>query len=171
MEYLYSEIKSLAAFLMLVNILMLMLPGEKYNKHFKVISGMILILIIINPITKLMNNSMEFNLFNAEDIIIEEKKSLQDINDSIYEISLREYEKEVEKQYINKLCGEGFPVENINIEMTVSDTSVDIIHIEVKMGEDAKNYGKSLENATNQYIKSCFKNDMSVEEEIIEIKY
>ena len=171
MEYLYSEIKSLAAFLMLVNILMLMLPGEKYNKYFKVISGMILILIIINPITKLMNNSMEFNLFNAEDIIIEEKKSLQDINDSIYEISLREYEKEVEKQYINKLCGEGFPVENINIEMTVSDTSVDIIHIEVKMGEDAKNYGKSLENATNQYIKSCFKNDMSVEEEIIEIKY
>lgn len=171
MEYLYSEIKSLAAFLMLVNILMLMLPGEKYNKYFKVISGMILILIIINPITKLMNNSMEFNLFNADDIIIEEKKSLQDINDSIYEISLREYEKEAEKQYITKLCGEGFPVENINIEMTVSDTSVDIVHIEVKMGKDAKNYGEALKDATNQYIKSCFKNDMNVEDEIIEIKY
>ena len=39
------------------------------------------------------------------------------------------------------------------------------------MGKDAKNYGEALKDATNQYIKSCFKNDMNVEDEIIEIKY
>lgn len=171
MEYLYDEIKGVAAFLMLINILTLLLPGEKYNKYFKVISGMMLIMIIINPFDKILNHSTSWQLFNKEAIIIEEKKSLEDINEEIYEISLRQYEEEMENQYIKSLNNEGFSIENINISMEVNDDSVEIKSIKVKIGKEAKNYGESLKNATSEYIKEYLTENLGVDEMKIVIEY
>ena len=51
MESVYETIKSIAAYLILVTVLINLVNGSSYKKYVQLVSGMILILIVLLPLT------------------------------------------------------------------------------------------------------------------------
>ena len=61
MESVYETIKSIAAYLILVTVLINLVNGSSYKKYVQLVSGMILILIVLVPLTGFMSLDDSFH--------------------------------------------------------------------------------------------------------------
>ena len=73
LEYIYLWMKKLACYLVLIVAIMQMIPGEHYKKYILFFAGMILILMLTEPISKIFGLSkMQNDTFQKESARIEE---------------------------------------------------------------------------------------------------
>lgn len=97
MNQITDVIREIAIFLILINIISSLVPGESYKKYLKMILGIIIILIVINPLWKIVNGTGLYDMFAKEykeSRIIEMDKSLGSLNNQINDIALKDYEGE-----------------------------------------------------------------------------
>ena len=73
LEYIYLWMKNLACYLVLIVAIMQMIPGEHNKKYIRIFAGMILILMLTEPISKIFGLSkMQNDTFQKESARIEE---------------------------------------------------------------------------------------------------
>lgn len=60
LDYIYQWVENIAFYLVLFNVVMQMIPNNQYKKYVQFFSGLILVLLLINPILKIfgMEKSM-----------------------------------------------------------------------------------------------------------------
>ena len=55
MNIVYEWIRTIAVYLILVTVLLTLVNGKTYKKYVELVCGMVLILIVVSPITKLLS--------------------------------------------------------------------------------------------------------------------
>lgn len=80
----------------------IILPDGKYRSYIKLVLGFVLIIVIISPINKLMNNKLELNILGND---IQISKNIIDDEKEIYdkkqkELIFKEFNNKLEKQII-----------------------------------------------------------------------
>src|SRR5574344_79655 len=132
MNWISSMIKELAIFMLIINILSSIVPTENYKKHFKIIAGIVLIIIIIQPISKIFGNNNLVELFEDKYMtseITELNRSLGNVNKEICDKSIDSYQLELNEKIKNVLENEKISVESVNSKITY-DEDKDIMRIE-----------------------------------------
>lgn len=129
---LFSWIKNIACFMILISIIGNLLPNSKYEKYMKLYLGILLILILVSPLTK---------LFHIEDIMVDffEKENLKmELEDSGFQLELIEASKyeSLKKEYQNGLYS--------SLENFLKEKELYLVHANIVWNENTQdeNFGK-----------------------------
>lgn len=97
MEIFYDTLKNITVYIILVSVISNLLSGSTYKKYIRFFAGLVVIALILNPISKLINEGSD----------IFEKIKLYDLNTrfSEYEQNIKFYEEKDNEQY-SMLCGD-----------------------------------------------------------------
>lgn len=102
MELIYTWIRNIVIYMILNTVIMNLVGGKNYRKYVSIVSGMILVLIVIAPITDFMRIEDKFDLFlDKNDFSIETSEFKMDLNrveEAEREAIFTEYEKKIRKQ-------------------------------------------------------------------------
>ncbi|WP_102345635.1 stage III sporulation protein AF [Bacillus sp. Marseille-P3661] len=79
MEFLYEWITNIILFVLLAIIIDLLLPNSNIQRYTKMVIGLLLIIIILNPILKVFNTDMENILSSIQLPGIQEKKEVENL--------------------------------------------------------------------------------------------
>lgn len=78
MEKIYSLVKDIVVYLILVTIIMNLVGKSSYRKYISIFTGMVLILIIAKPVVSLFNLSDTFNYYFDNNLFMVEAKGYND---------------------------------------------------------------------------------------------
>ncbi len=102
MEKIYSLVKDIVVYLILVTIIMNLVGKSSYRKYISIFTGMVLILIIAKPIVSLFNLSDTFNYYFDNNLFMVEAKDYNDdlmaADDKGKQAILTEYQNIVKDQ-------------------------------------------------------------------------
>lgn len=102
MEQVYSLVKDIVVYLILVTIIMNLVGKSSYRKYISIFTGMVLILIIAKPIVSLFNLSDTFNYYFNNNLFMVEAKDYNDelmaADDKGKQVILTEYQNIVKDQ-------------------------------------------------------------------------
>ncbi|GMQ57774.1 hypothetical protein AN1V17_21690 [Vallitalea sediminicola] len=145
MDWFYGFIKNIVIFLLLAKILEYLIPGGNMKKYFRLFSGIILMIIIINPIIKYNGIIEKFNL----DVIKNEFKINSSNTQGIDNEYLDVQNGITLKIYKNKIAS--------HIKGLLDDENISIINASVEVEEDINNeeYGTIREvylTVNSEYI-------------------
>ncbi|HHY73087.1 MAG TPA: stage III sporulation protein AF [Bacillus bacterium] len=79
MEYLTTWVTNIILFVLFAVIIDLLLPNSNLQRYTKMVIGLLLIVIILNPVFKIFNANMEDILANFKLPTIEEKKEVENL--------------------------------------------------------------------------------------------
>lgn len=140
-EYLNTYASNIVFFLLLMVFLKMFLNNKKYVNYIDVILGFLLILILIEPITKVFSmENIDFKVLQEEQVNIEEYMSMGD--DYISSMSAKTMKKQIEGLLVDYdyeiydttiSFDEEYNLKSINIileDSTIFEVSVDQINIE-----------------------------------------
>lgn len=138
MSEILSWIKSIAFYLILITVILNILPNNNYKKYVKVFTGMILVILVISPFSKLLNLDDKFDYFFESKQFSQElnemRVSLVHAEEGSYDAMLSKYEDYIKDQLSSIVEQEGLYLNDVNIvfdetedgeEMTVK--SLDLI--------------------------------------------
>lgn len=153
MDWFYGFIKNIVIFLLLAKILEYLIPGGNMKKYFRLFSGIILMIIIINPIIKYNGILEKFNL----DVIKNEFKINSSNTQGIDNEYLDVQNGITLKIYKDKIIS--------HIKGLLDDENISIINASVEVEEDINNeeYGTIREvylTVNSEYIE---KKDSEIE--------
>ena len=116
-------VKEIAIFLIVVNILSSLMPNKNYQKYLKVLSGIVLILIILEPLQIFFDSTkleelVERNL--KESNIVELNQSLSGVNEEIGKQAKEMYEQEIADSISKYLVQQGIEINQITVEMEIN---------------------------------------------------
>lgn len=117
----YGWVKDIIFYLILMTMLMNLLPDNKYRKYVRLFAGMLLIIIVVSPISKLFswNNILEINFL--EKIYQQEVSSLTvELNkteNSQQQEFLQNYEGTLRSRIIQLAAEQNLSVLNMKIEL------------------------------------------------------
>ena len=66
MEFLYSYIKNICVFTLVITLLLNVFPDKQYKKYIKLFAGFLLLALILNPIIKAKNMKLDINKLISE---------------------------------------------------------------------------------------------------------
>jgi len=97
METFYDTLKNITVYILLVSVISNLLSGSTYKKYIRFFAGLVVIALILNPISKLINEGSD----------IFENIKLYDLNTrfSEYEQNIKFYGEKDNEQY-SMLCGD-----------------------------------------------------------------
>lgn len=174
MDWITDSVREIAVFLILVSVITNFIPEGNYKKYIRVISGIIIILIVINPIQKIFHGDEFTVMFENEykkKELIEMKISMDGINSEIYQKTLEEYEKEIGNYIKNQLEERGFNIRNICIKMDVDKDVLYLKEVFIEVGDRYGTYNEGVGKSTGEFIKSYLCEEYGIEEEIICVEY
>ena len=165
MEIIYEWIRTIAVYLILVTVLLTLVNGKTYKKYVELVGGMVLILIVVSPITKLLSldGKMQYN-FNLSHFKLEmlEQEFFEKAETINQEALTKEYKKLLTKQVNQIVEQEGQLVEQLNIILSKEDYGViEEIIVEIK------NENKEETDKTKEI--NLLDNEIFVEEVFISI--
>lgn len=121
MNNIYSWVKNIVYFLLLVKIMEYMIPSEKSGKYIKLFSGIVLIIILIQPFLKILNwdgkiNASIINISNKIDNeqLLNNKQQYLDLND---DISIKVYKNNIIDRISYILENEGYKPLSVDVEL------------------------------------------------------
>lgn len=143
MTWISSAIKELAIFMLIANILSTIVPTENYKKHFRIITGIVLIIIIIQPLSKAFGNNNLVNMFQEKYMlseVTELNKSLGNVNKEICDKSIQSYENEFNNKIKKVLSDEKISVKSVSTEITYSDDTNEMViqKVDISLGNPNK---------------------------------
>jgi stage III sporulation protein AF len=174
MSWLTDSIKEIVVILILVSIISNLIPEENYKKYLRLISGIMIILIIINPIKKILNEEGLYYDFAEEykkNDIVELKKSMDNINSEIYTRTKEEYENEIAYKLKNSLEQRGYIIEETEVTMDIEEDLLYIENVYIEISNRYGSYDDSVEKSTIKFIKSYLWEEYSINEDIVVIEY
>lgn len=174
MEWLTGTVRDISVFLILISILSNLVQGEDYKKYIRIVSGIIIILIIINPVKKIFDEEGIYSLFAEEykqNELVELKKSMEGMNSEIYKKTIEEYEKEIEDRLKEVLEERGFGIESIDVGIDIEDEELYIKEVYIKTAGRYGPYDEGVGRSTSEFIKSYLWEEYYIEKDIIQVDY
>lgn len=180
MEILKETVKEIAGFLIVVSILENLIQDINFRKYLKMAAGIVLILIIMQPFTKLTGNQYDysdmFTLQEYQEDISQMERSLGDINQMASADIMNQYKLYMEEKVSRDLTDAGFEIENVTVDLYVNQeeqVEMNKMTIYCNSGNDRElihvgNYVDSSE-AERNYLKKYVANLYTIDETLIEI--
>ena len=122
-----NGIRQIMVFLIITDLLALFINGETYKKYLKIISGMLLVLMILRPVSKWLaeekfgslveNRMMEFEVIEAD-------QSLINVSQEAALRTKQLYEEKTAGQIRQYLSQQKIAVKEVAVEMEVKDRQV-----------------------------------------------
>lgn len=173
-------VKEIAVFLIVVNILSSLMPDENYRRYLKMLSGIILILILIQPLHTIFNDSELEDLVERqikESNIVELDKSLSEINEEIGNGAKKIYEEEVKNSIGDFLEKNDILTDMIEIHMEINESDelvISEVFIEIQENTAFDGNGKYIGNYAMEtraaYIKNLVANAYGINQDLIIVK-
>lgn len=172
-------VREIAIFLIVVNILSSLMPEEIYKKYLKMLSGIILILIIIQPLQVLFNESELEDMVERqikESNIVELNQSLSGINEEIGKSAKNMYEEEIKTSIFEFLDKNDIGTDNIEVKLEIIDDALVIsgILIETEGSQTVDNKKEGREDyaaeTRNLYIRNLVADTYGINRELILVK-
>lgn len=172
-------VREIAIFLIVVNILSSLMPEEIYKKYLKMLSGIILILIIIQPLQVLFNETELEDMVERqikESNIVELNQSLSGINEEIGKSAKKMYEEEIKTSIFEFLDKNDIRTDSIEVNLEISDDALVIseILIETEGSQIVDNNEEGKENyaaeTRNLYIRNLVADTFGINRELILVK-
>lgn len=158
MEFLTNWVTNIVFFVLLAIIIDLLLPNSNIQRYSKMVIGLLLIVIILNPIMKLFNSDLEEILSTFKIPTIQEKKEIENLVENKkkeIQASQRAYileqmavqmksmvEEELMKEY--RLQVESVDVQFAEDKEQLSQDDLQIVNVIVKRQEDSTNKTQSI---------------------------
>lgn len=127
MEAFYSWIKGIAFYIILVTTVMYVLPNQKYQKYLRFFTGIVMILLVINPILKVLkqdqNLSYTFQLNNYRQELDEFNKDIKEAQGEQKHTLLTQYEEKIAEKISEFVAGQGLFTKKISVILNSDETS------------------------------------------------
>lgn len=121
MEVLYSWIKSIVFYLILITAVINVLPDNGYKKYVKLFTGMMLVVLLISPLAKLLNFEDTLNFQYDSELYKQELTRLQNGNKYLETAQTSQlvaaYESEIKQNVKQIVANEGLYPSTIDIRM------------------------------------------------------
>lgn len=161
MSYIYTWVKNLVCFYLLLTVVLHLLPQKSYRKYVRFFAGMLLTILVVSPVLSLMGNEealkskiSQAEFFQDMDNIKLDTEHLEAVQKEAY---LREYEhalemdvgrmakqRQLEAQAVEVRLSEEYELESI--EMTVSFVGDDSIFVQkASYADDSTEYPQVYE--------------------------
>lgn len=170
-------VKEIAIFLIVVNILSSLMPDDNYKKYLKMLSGIILILIIIQPLHVFFNDSELEDMVKRqieESNIVELNKSLAGINEEIGNGAKKIYEEEIKNSICDFLKKNSIQTDNVEIDMQINEDDELVlsgVFIEIAGNQAFDEDGEYLDNYALEtrilYVKNLISDAYGIDKELI----
>lgn len=158
--------KGIVIFILIVNLISEFIMNDSYKKYMKHISGIILVLIIIKPVSGFFGEGNMERIINKtilESNILESKKFMKEADNKALENMTSLYEDEIEKEIEQYLNEKNIDINDVKAQVEVSDTGkVELTSILI----DMKFINYDIEN---QYIKDLIEEKFLISKERIEV--
>lgn len=147
----YQWIKNIAFYMILITAVMNVIPNNNYKKYINLFTGIVMIILVISPISKLLGASTRLdsnfikNIYNQE--IINLKVDAYQISDTSSSKLLEEYKNEISNQIEEIVNKEGYFVVKSKIVMNEdreSDNYGNLEGIQVVLSTQEKKNQKIL---------------------------
>lgn len=66
MDFIYSFVKNVCVFTLVITLILNIFPDSKYKKYIKLFAGVLLIALVLNPIIQWKNSKMDINKVISE---------------------------------------------------------------------------------------------------------
>lgn len=99
MEFLYSFVKNVCVFTLVVTLILNIFPDSKYKKYIKLFAGVLLIALVFNPIVQWKNSKVDINK-----IIFEYSHGTYDID---LQLDIKEIENKMNERIGNEYKEDG----------------------------------------------------------------
>lgn len=121
LEGIYTWVRSLAGYFLFVTVLEQLLPGKKYGKYVRLFSGMVLILLVVQPLTD--KTQMEAKIAHDYETLLFQyeagdlKEEILGIEHERLEQMIRQYEEAVEEDIRLMVADSGVKVEECHVSI------------------------------------------------------
>lgn len=170
-------VKEIAIFLIIVNILSSLMPDDNYRKYLKMLTGIILILIIIQPLHMFLDGAgLEDKIEKKikESNIVELNKSLSGINEDIGNSAKKVYEEEIKNSINDFLEKNDIKTNSIEVDMKINDND-ELVIAEIFVEVDESNVSDEnrecredyASETRNLYIKNLIAEAYGIDKELI----
>ncbi len=126
MESIYNWIKSIVFFLVLISIINNLVGSSAYRKYINLISGMILIILVVNPILRIFDIDKKIDYYFDKNTFMADR---QDINNDLIRIEqaqkesiIKEYKIEIKNNAAILLEKEGLYISSFNVEVNEEES-------------------------------------------------
>lgn len=168
MQYIYSWVKNIVIFMVLISIITNLMGKSSYKKYINLISGIILVILVISPLLKIfqLNNTLDY-YFTTNSLVAEAGDSLN-MEEKLNSTGARQKE-EIFSQVKEK-------VEN-KVKELLKDENIEVDSMEVTLVEDENdsNYGelkkldiKGVYSANKQSDKKADKEAVNIDRVVID---
>ena len=158
--------KGIVVFVLLINIIYEFVPNDSYKKYLKHISGIIMILIIINPISKYCDiNNLEntVNDFFVQNDALDVNEFMSGTSDIVLNKSADIYRCNIENEIKTYLVESNFDVDGVEARISIThENEIKIDYVEI----DLKFINYELEN---EYIKDMIQEKFFISKEVISV--
>lgn len=97
MEFLYSFVKNICVFTLVITLILNIFPDSKYKKYIKLFAGILLIALVFNPIVHWKNSKVDINQiisgYTQGDYNIDLQSDVENIENKMYERVRNEYQE------------------------------------------------------------------------------
>lgn len=97
MDYLYSFVKNVCVFTLVITLILSIFPDSKYKKYIKLFAGVLLIALVFNPIVQWKNSKKNINEiisdYSRGSYNIDLQSDLEEIENKMYERISDEYKE------------------------------------------------------------------------------
>ena len=139
MGYIYSWVKNLVCFYILLTVVLHLLPKENYQKYVRFFSGMLLTILVISPILSLMGNEEvirekinQAEFFQGLDNLKLDTAHLEDKQKKLYR---EEYERALGMDVSRMAEDKQLLPRQVKVQLS-EEYQVEFIEIIVSLGED-----------------------------------
>lgn len=180
MDILKTTVKEIAGFLLVVSILENLIQNGNFKKYLKMAAGIVLILIIIQPVAKLSGTRYDYSeLFTLQEYeadIRQMEQALGDINRTASADIINQYKLYMEEKISRDLTEAGFDIRDVTVDLSVNrEEQVELGKMTIRRDNGTK--GELIRagakaggtDAEKQYLKKYTANLYGIDEAIIEI--
>ncbi|MBQ3544068.1 MAG: stage III sporulation protein AF [Lachnospiraceae bacterium] len=159
--------KGIVVFVLLINIIYEFVPNDSYKKYLKHITGVIIILVVIEPICKYCDiNHFEDSVNNyfLQSDVIDVNEFMSDANDIALNKSADIYKSNIENEIKSYLMNCNFDISDVETGISITNENeikIDYVKIDLKF----INY-----EIEDEYIKNMIEEKFFISKEVIEVK-
>lgn len=143
MDFLYDWVKNLAVFMIFISIIRNLLPKSHYEKYVKLFTGMLVILLVLQPLSGFLGVQDRIDTLFSLDLYSQEmdemKADFVQAGSGYEDALLNEYEEQIKKQVTLLLQEEGVQVSQIDFYVCMeegADEYGNISRMEIYLGEE-----------------------------------
>ncbi|PKM95862.1 MAG: stage III sporulation protein AF [Firmicutes bacterium HGW-Firmicutes-1] len=151
MEFLSDWAKNIVYYILLVKLISQLLPNGNMSKYIKLFTGVLLIVVVMEPILSLRNLDQKVlsNIMNMENMLAHkdynsQSKTYNQIND---QLAINLYKKQVEEHIRKLVHDEGVEVSRIEIEVNEDegDHFGEIVAMNLNVRKETANKGVTID--------------------------